>query len=328
MIEKNVQGGAMIVLAYPQAFCTMVPAWYNPILTRMGILHDDKICAGHAAILLIDPADGHITYTDFGRYITPLGMGRARLSQTDPEIGFEVKAQFHSDGTISNVYEILQYTSAHPEKTHGSGVLYASVHQKIDLKMAMKMARSFNKRGSMPYAPFKWGASNCSRYIASIIRVALTKTNEKIRFNMGSLPTASPLSNVLYSSPGSTIFRLEEKIIEELGALSWKQTLSYFFSSFPKGDFPDKSSFRPDKHFQWLSGLGDGAWFGLSMHQPEQQLYRIQRYNMQGHRSFDHVFQAQDPRFQLKRPYRFVYDCNALECNLIQDGNKITFNSV
>jgi len=61
---KNVQGGAMIVLAYPQAFCTMVPAWYNPILTHMGILHNNKICAGHSAILLIDPSTGEITLDD------------------------------------------------------------------------------------------------------------------------------------------------------------------------------------------------------------------------------------------------------------------------
>jgi len=326
---SNIDSGTMIILAYPEASCTMTPSWYRPILSQMGVLKNNKICAGHSAILLISKKTGELFYTDFGRYITANGYGRTRTKYTDPELNFDVLAQFNQSGELLNFEEILKTIASHPEKTHGTGIMYASVHNNINIKTALQTATQFVDSGSISYAPFSNGASNCSRYVGSVIQAGLSTKQEKLKFKLKSIPVSSPLSNVFYGkSITDLIYTVNNDNLNTVTQYNWFDTLKYFFNSEAINNSNEKIIIQPDENFQWLSGLGSGSWFGLFAQDIKEQLFRIQRIENNGMISFDHVFKVQDKRFNLMSPYQFIFDCNALLCTVVQDGYKVRFNNI
>ena len=77
--------GVLIALAYPEEFVSMIPRWYSKPMEWLGMVKDNMVPAGHAALALINVSTGKIEYADFGRYITPFGKGRTRTRVTDPD---------------------------------------------------------------------------------------------------------------------------------------------------------------------------------------------------------------------------------------------------
>ena len=70
----------IITLSWPGGEISAVGSWYDKIL---GL--NRKYSIGHTAIVLINSITSEIYYLDFGRYHTPIGFGRVRDIETDPE---------------------------------------------------------------------------------------------------------------------------------------------------------------------------------------------------------------------------------------------------
>ena len=126
--------GAICIMAFPEEFVTMIPAWYRKPMEWIGMVNNGKTCVGHAAMALINKASGEIFYADFGRYITPFGYGRTRMKKTDPDVEFSYRVEFDETGKIKDKLALFQHFYAHPEKTHGGEVMFVSLNQEIDFE--------------------------------------------------------------------------------------------------------------------------------------------------------------------------------------------------
>ena len=336
--KSNVlQRGALIILAYPDTVVTPTGAFYNQVLKLVGIIQENKIGAGHAACVLVDPVSGELIYADFGRYITPLGRGRIRTKRTDPEVTLPINAKWSSNGQISNIEEILIFLEAHPEKTHGDGRLVASVCYDIDFKKAHAYLIKEQDRGSIHYGPFTYGGSNCTRFVADMM-IENTFNKALYRKLRTVLPTPTTVSNVL---KGKTIQEVYEIFNGNLKPYS-ESTIENFVKSFSRikeikktalkctaiGNLTEPERDQLPKNAQWLSGIGAGSWFVLSKEAILQKNeYRIRRIMPEGEIGFDAIFLSTNPDFNEGSPFQFIYDCNATWCTIQQNGQNIRFES-
>jgi hypothetical protein len=122
---KN-SNSSIIAIAYPDIFVSLSTEPVANITPYLGLGDKNGIKLGHAALCTVDHSTGDVRYYDFGRYITPDGFGRVRSVLTDHELEVPVIAHIKNN-KIKNIDEILLWLEAHPEKTHGEGVLIASV---------------------------------------------------------------------------------------------------------------------------------------------------------------------------------------------------------
>jgi len=99
--------GAFVALSWPDTRIRNASSWYDVPMKVIGICKKDGYYhVGHAALLLIDYRNGDVRYFDFGRYHTPLGFGRVRDIQSDPELEINTKAIIE-EGKIVNIEDIL-----------------------------------------------------------------------------------------------------------------------------------------------------------------------------------------------------------------------------
>ena len=78
----------LIILAWPEGMTTAAGAWYDKYFAKNG-----KYRVGHSALVLVNSTTRKLHYFDFGRYHTPLGFGRIRDSETDPDISINQLAE-------------------------------------------------------------------------------------------------------------------------------------------------------------------------------------------------------------------------------------------
>ena len=82
-------GGFAIAIAWPETVCRGAGSWYDVPMSILGIRKAGYYKVGHAAVVLVNSQSQLCHYFDFGRYLTPIGMG-----------GFEARNQitiFKSD---------------------------------------------------------------------------------------------------------------------------------------------------------------------------------------------------------------------------------------
>ena len=261
MTEKEATG-AIAILAYPEEFVSMIPAWYRKPLEWIGMVRNGKVRAGHAAMALIEKSTGAIHYADFGRYITPFGYGRTRMTETDPELNFNFRAEFDKEGKIVNKFELFQYIYNHPEKTHGGPVMFVSLNQKIDFNSCYSFITDMNQKGSILYNPFGSNASNCSRFVFDAILAGVKEKSQQRKLKRMSPVTSSPLGNVFHGSAEMSYEFTEDgytevtdtSILRVLTTLLKKpEEKRKLINNIPKA--PINSSW----HF--LGGVGDQAYF-------------------------------------------------------------------
>lgn len=326
MSAKNT--GIIIPIAYPEEFVAMVHGWYRKPLEWIGVVNNGLICAGHSAAILIDRETGILEYADFGRYIAPVGKGRTRTMRTDPEVQFDIKAEFNDKGEIINKIDLLSCIEAHPEKTHGGGTMYASFGYDIDYDAVKAFIVNLNLQGSIPYDPFKEGSSNCSRFVYDAIQVGLTNKKIKRRHFFGNRLTPSPLGNVFYAARKNNIFHSDHGIWKVYKKNRLKDIIGHFFLK-PKSR-EKKATFQKKPHEDaiWLGGMGSGAWFVITTVNLDENLYRIRRFFRNGNLIFDKVFNAGDANFLINEKYQFVYDCHAIECHILQNRVKMKFVAI
>ena len=70
---------------------------------------------------------------------------------------------------IKNIEDVLVHLSL-IKATHGKGKMYASVLSRVNFTKAYALAKKMQKKGLLPYGPFVIRGTNCSRFVASIIR--------------------------------------------------------------------------------------------------------------------------------------------------------------
>jgi hypothetical protein len=134
-----------------------------------------------------------VHYFDFGRYHSPNGYGRVRDVETDPEVSL-INAKIENN-TLLNIENILLQLSS-MKSTHGEGKMYASLLTEVNFKAAFLTAKSIQEKGMLIYGPFIIGGTNCSRFVADIIKASGPTFIKKLRLTFQFCISPSPKRNV------------------------------------------------------------------------------------------------------------------------------------
>lgn len=321
--------GKIISLAYPDTFVKHSEEFSTKVLLAFGLGKHNYIKAGHAAFVLIENKTGNAEYYDFGRYITPIGKGRVRSAITDVELEIPFRAVFNSKLEIINIEQFLIWLEAHPEKTHGSGRLLASICDHIYYKKAKDFILEVQNKGNIPYKAFGKDGCNCSRIVTETI-LASTDNKKIIKPLLRNKKfTPSPLGNVRIASLNNPIYQIENgKINVYSGSVLRENLTNYFDKKIPVTVLENKLKAKnrlKDAHF--LSGTGSSAYFKL-LNLKEGDLYEIVRYTENGDEDFRGFFKTDEKIFDLTKEYNFTYDSNCKHCHIIQSGKIIRFDLV
>jgi hypothetical protein len=311
------KSGVLIALAFPEEFVSMIPAWYKKPLEWIGLINDEKICAGHAALALVDGDTGKIEYADFGRYITPFGKGRTRTEKTDPECVIDVVAIFDENGRITNEEEILIYLEAHPDKTHGAGKMYGSFCYDITYEKAKKFIKNINLKGSVKYDPFKKEASNCARFVYDTFKAGINSRTRRAKLKLWNQVTPSPLGIVFNGTDQDKVYSVIDGQLEIYEGSKFSAVIKHLFLKPEDSDLSsqiEKADLSHSHH--WLDGVGASGWFRLS--KPNGK-YLFERRYPDGRKIFEEEFYSENESFDINRPYELIHDCNALWCTVKQD---------
>ena len=182
------QNDFLITLAWPEGMVAGSGAWYDKILSTNGMYR-----VGHSAIVLINSATKKSYYFDFGRYHTPKGFGRVRDVETDPEIAL-IDPEIESEKLI-NLEAILLEISA-MKASHGEGRMYASLIKNINFSSAYSAAKKIQEEGMLYYGPFVLNGTNCSRFVADVIKASGPSFIKKLRLKYQFCISPSPKRNV------------------------------------------------------------------------------------------------------------------------------------
>lgn len=179
----------IIVLAWPEGMVAAAGGWYDKVLSTNG-----QYRVGHSALILVNTATNQLNYFDFGRYHSPFGFGRVRDLETDPDISLKSKPII-SGNSIDNIMEILLEIS-NLKATHGHGTLYASILKNIDFNKAYEKAKEMQNMGLISYGPVVLTGTNCSRFVASIMRASKPHWLTKLRLRLPFCLSPSPKRNI------------------------------------------------------------------------------------------------------------------------------------
>lgn len=311
MISGGGNTGFAIALAWPQTYCKQPGSWYDPITAWLGINRNNYYKAGHAALVLIDKQSNKCHYFDFGRYHSPFQHGRVRSAETDHDLKMTSKAVISSDNRkITNLQKILSELQQN-KACHGEGTLHASYCQ-VDFQAAYSKVQLMHAASSIPYGPFRFKGSNCSRFVNTAILAG--KPHWKYRFHLKYLVplTPTPMNNVnsldhsisypalLNGTPFSPTKKIDKKILQS--------TLQ-----------APGSEFRPHKDAQWLSGEGAGSWF---VFEPLNPHLKVTRYSPDGTVECSGLYRNQDAQGIVPdHSFRITYPSN---CKVVSLKNKET----
>ena len=192
--EKKYTGFA-IAIAWPQTYCKQPGSWYDPLTLRLGFNKNNYYRAGHAALVLIDTENKKCHYFDFGRYHAPFQHGRVRGSETDHELRMKTTALISADNTsVLNFREILSELQQN-KACHGEGELNASYGQ-VDFQAAYNKAYQMQQASPIPYGPFRFRGSNCSRFVNTCILAGKPHWKSRLRLKYFVPLTPTPMNNV------------------------------------------------------------------------------------------------------------------------------------
>lgn len=304
--------GFIIALAWADTYCKQAGGWYDPLMKWTGFNKGHCYKAGHAALILVDDK-GDCRYFDFGRYHSPYQYGRVRDEQTDPELGIKTKGVI-SNQIIENIEDILNEVAFNPA-CHGDGNLKAS-YCPISYEQAYIKAKEMQMACPIPYGPFQWGATNCSRFVHTIMMAGNPSFSHWLKLRFPYTLTPSPLSNVN---------ALNQKFFVKVPHSGHKPNISIkdTKTTLPK---PEKAFSIPE-NAQWLSGEGAGSWYAITK---ENGLYMISRFDSDGKLEDKGNFNiiAQPTHFEINKPYQFTYLSNSLNVNILQAGKVFSFDRI
>lgn len=207
--------GAMIVLAWPETTVYKTGAWYDGFMSLLGFCKNGYYKVGHAALVLASAETHTFHYFDFGRYHTPIGTGRVRNEDTDPELKIPFQAKFDLNGEVVNLAELLSYLKK-LKSTHGNGKLVSSVIYPFNFTKAFTKAKALQQKGAIPYGPFVLWGTNCSRFVATIAKAGHFSLIKKWQLKIPYVISHSPISNVKICSSHKNYFvQTRESLTQE-----------------------------------------------------------------------------------------------------------------
>jgi hypothetical protein len=331
--EKVNTSGLAIVLAWPYTTARGDERWYR-LLKMAGIVKNLNFRVGHAAMVLVEAATGQLHYYDFGRYITPRGLGRARAAWSDPKLTLHTKAQISQTGEIENLWDIAEELKNIASATHGIGPLYFSVSEPLHFPSSKKKADEWVHRGSTPYGALARGNNSCSRYVWQVVAAGWRSRRWTHRLHETLFP--SPISNVVNAHPSRRVYIHDNRRQETL-RMTRSRSLLFFIDQISinlsrvrsqqladdriEGSMPEptRPAHLPDQA-QWLGGIGEGAWYTwevLSEHSVE-----IRRYFSTGELEFVNKYQS-PVRLTKELTYSITYDTHFHTATLLLESEKI-----
>lgn len=289
--------GFAIAIAWPDTYCRQANSWYDSFLKLLGINKNNYYKAGHAAMVLVDSQKLKCHYFDFGRYHSPFGFGRVRSEITDTGLKVKTIPKISDDGKrILNFEEILTELQLNAE-CHGEGNLYASFCR-INFQKAFEKASWLQHISPIPYGPFQYNGSNCSRFVATCILAG--KPNWWFSFRMKYLVplTPTPLSNV-YSLT-------ERKVLPVMLDYEPFCPSPVTDKNLLKKTLPEPTRVSNLPHgAQWLSGVGVGSWFAI---EKAKEGYIISRISPNGIVECSGLFKiVNNVFFDINSPYQLDY---------------------
>lgn len=187
--------GIAIVLSWPETCCKQAGAWYDPLMSLVGINKNGYYKVGHAAIVLIQKETGDCLYFDFGRYHTPVGYGRVRSACTDHDLAVLTQARFDDDGCLINEAAILQEIY-HNRSCHGDGYML-SCQTIIDYNQSIMAVQKLQNKVFLRYGPFVWRGTNCSRFVVHVLLRSEISLGLKMRLIFQPSISPSPKGNIM-----------------------------------------------------------------------------------------------------------------------------------
>jgi len=314
MIRSNQPKGFAIVLAWPQTYCKQTGSWYDVLLLKLGINKNHYYRVGHAAIVLIDAKTNECHYFDFGRYHAPYQHGRARSAETDYDLKLKTKAVLSSNkDELKNYVEILKELQSHAA-FHGDGTLEASIGE-VNFESAHKKAKQMQQRVFIPYGPFRYKGSNCSRFVSTVLNAGEISVKAWFKLNFLISLTPTPMSNV-NAFPNRYS---QEKLYQEIAYFPMKKlSLEQLESTILAPEKPE----RIPTNAQWLSGEGCGSWFSVSH---ENKYLRVTRYSPQGDEEFSGIFENEKHHSTIFQHSNITYPSNWKVVNLRYDQQDVPF---
>lgn len=76
------------------------------------------------------------------------------------------------------------------------------------------------------------------------------------------------------------------------------------------------------KKAQLIEGIGASSWFAIKK---EKELYRIERFSLEGRLECSRLFKAQPNSFDVNSKYEFTYLSHCKECTIIQNDKIFKF---
>lgn len=274
--------------------------------------------AGHAALVLVDSHNKKCHYFDFGRYHAPFNFGRVRSAVSDHGLEVRTLPTISGEGRIlENFIEILTELQTNAE-CHGEGNLYAS-YCPINFSKAYEKATHLQQISPIPYGPFQYKGSNCSRFVNDVIVAGMPHWKQIIRLRYLVPLTPTPLNNVN---------SLTNKVVLP------KMLTHVPFSPQP---IPDKNIlkmtlFPPSKHpaipagAQWYSGEGAGSWFYIEQ---TGQHFQISRYNPEGKLECVGYFEVKNgTNLNMNSSFSVGHLSHCQQVIIIQNGSSIEMRKI
>lgn len=317
MSKFNSYTGFAIAIAWPETYCKQPGYWYDSVTNFFGITNNHYYKVGHAALVLVNYETKNCYYFDFGRYHTPFQHGRVRSEQTDPLLKMKTKAIISNDGNvIENHLKIITELQLNPE-CHGEGKLYSS-YCKINFKEAFKKANKLQQLSPIPYGPFRFKGSNCSRFVRTALLGGKPSFKYRLKLNFLVFLTPTPLNNV---NSLDNIVALPKLLKNDPFCPIKINDKSILKTTLPE---PARNNKIPEKA-QWLSGEGCGSWLNLTFNNGN---YEITRISPQGEIEFQGEFVISNNKvFDINLPYKFEHLSHFEKVNIKQDINKIEFKN-
>ncbi len=304
--------GSIFAISWPETLIYKTTAWYDTVTTIMGFCKNGYYSVGHAALLLVEYTTGKVYYFDFGRYQSPVGYGRVRDMYSDPELEIKTSAVI-IDNKIQNIEAILSEVYNN-NATHGDGRLMTSLTNNIDFDCAYSKAKEIQSRGAVPYGPFKYKGSNCSRFIASVYMPGIKNIFQKLRINISYLYCKTPTSNIIATSRVNQVF-----VIKSGKFYIENSIIIMFFSNktTTKPTVSNNNHSQIPKNALKLYGIGCSSYFEVNATK-NKSLFDIKSYNEQGGLEFAKTFQMLTLGFDINHPFTIAYISNALSVKIKQ----------
>ncbi|MFP4367196.1 MAG: DUF6695 family protein [Bacteroidales bacterium] len=310
---KIKRDGFAIALAWPETLCKQPGSWYDGLMGTLRISKHNYYRAGHAALVLVDSKSGNCHYFDFGRYHAPYQHGRARSGITDHGLKIGTVAKISGDGSVIENFDDILNELQHNEECHGDGKIHAS-YCKIDFEKAYKRARKFQADSPIPYGPFIFRGSNCSRFVNTCIMAGIPDIGYRLKLSYLVPLTPTPLNNVNSLDNRRILPPVREYNASPIQKLNNKLNLK---STLPEPVKP--ADIPPDA--KWLSGEGAGSWWTI---RPADNNYLIRRYSPHGILECENQFSINNGgSLDLNMPFHFEHLSHCEKVRISQNG-KIT----